>query len=221
MRVRSRAWINLHSRVAHAGQSRQARDSEAGWAQALRRAAHTVLGATSGTDARVCRVPPRGRPARAHTGAATTAVSFPSAVAATKIDAVAGDDDLGHFSSNPTTGSLRPPTRCIGWPWNGPNQLRPRRPKAPPKRAIETPDYCNTPQSKAKTTCFFVVPVQTLFQSFARDLDLPRDERPTNIRYSVVEFTGLVQVQMSPQWRTLRRHSNRRLDVQHCTVLQY
>ena len=154
MRVRSRAWINLHSRVAHAGQSRQARDSEAGWAQALRRAAHTVLGATSGTDARVCRVPPRGRPARAHTGAATTAVSFPSAVAATKIDAVAGDDDLGHFSSNPTTGSLRPPTRCIGWPWNGPNQLRPRRPKAPPKRAIETPDYCNTPQSKAKTTCF-------------------------------------------------------------------
>ena len=32
----------------------------------------------------------------------------------------------------------------------------------------------------------------------SRDLDLPRDERPTNIRYSVVEFTGLVQVQMSP-----------------------
>ena len=91
--------------------------------------AHTVLGAPSGTDARVCRVPPRGRPARAHTGAATTAVSFPSAVAATKIDAVAGDDDLGDFSSNPTTGSLRPPTRCIGWPWNGPNQLRPRRRK--------------------------------------------------------------------------------------------
>ena len=48
----------------------------------------------------------------------------------------------------------------------------------------------------------------------SRDLDLPRDERPTNIRYSVVEFTGLVQVQMSPQGRTLRRHSNRRLDVQ-------
>ena len=44
----------------------------------------------------------------------------------------------------------------------------------------------------------------------SRDLDLPRDERPTNIRYSVVEFTGLVQVQMSPQGRTLRRHSNRR-----------
>ena len=34
----------------------------------------------------------------------------------------------------------------------------------------------------------------------SRDLDLPRDERPTNTRrYSVVEFTGLVQVQMSPQ----------------------
>ena len=48
----------------------------------------------------------------------------------------------------------------------------------------------------------------------SRDLDLPRDERPTNIRYSVVEFTGLVQVQMSPQGRTLRRHSNRRPDVQ-------
>ena len=46
----------------------------------------------------------------------------------------------------------------------------------------------------------------------SRDLDLPRDERPTNIRYSVVEFTGLVQVQMSPQGRTLRRHSNRRPD---------
>ena len=26
-----------------------------------------------------------------------------------------------------------------------------------------------------------------------RDIDLPRDERPTNTRYSVVEFTGLVQ----------------------------
>ena len=48
----------------------------------------------------------------------------------------------------------------------------------------------------------------------SRDLDLPRDERQTNIRYSVVEFTGLVQVQMSPQGRTLRRHSNRRPDVQ-------
>ena len=45
----------------------------------------------------------------------------------------------------------------------------------------------------------------------SRDLDLPRDERQTNIRYSVVEFTGLVQVQMSPQGRTLRRHSNRRV----------
>ena len=48
----------------------------------------------------------------------------------------------------------------------------------------------------------------------SRDLDLPRDERPTNIRYSVVEFTGLVQVQMSPQGRTLRRHTNRSPDVQ-------
>ena len=28
----------------------------------------------------------------------------------------------------------------------------------------------------------------------SRDLDLPRDERQTKIRYSVVEFTGLVQV---------------------------
>ena len=148
--MRSRAWINLHSRVAHAGQSRQARDSEAGWAQALRRAAHTVLGATSGTDARVRRVPPRGRPARAHTGAATTAVSFPSAVAATKIDAVAGDDDLGDFSSNPTTGSLRPPTRCIGWPWNGPNQLRPRRPKAPPKRALTENERCVGTDNRAQ-----------------------------------------------------------------------
>ena len=71
---------------------------------------------------------------------------------------------------------------------------------------------------KQKQHVFCRSPVQTLFQSFARDLDLPRDERPTIIRYSIVEFTGLVQVQMSPQWRTLRRHSNRRLDVQHCTL---
>ena len=33
-------------------------------------------------------------------------------------------------------------------------------------------------------------------------------------RYSVVEFPGLVQVQMSPQGRTLRGHRNRRPDVQ-------
>ena len=52
----------------------------------------------------------------------------------------------------------------------------------------------------------------------SRDLDLPRDERQTNIRYSVVEFTGLVQVQMSPQGRTLRRHSNRRPDVHSGTT---
>ena len=38
-----------------------------------------------------------------------------------------------------------------------------------------------------------------------------------------MEFTGLVQVQMSPQGRTLRRHSNRRLDVQtlQCEVLPH
>ena len=35
----------------------------------------------------------------------------------------------------------------------------------------------------------------------SRDLNLPGDERPTNMRYSVVEFTGLVQVQMSLQGR--------------------
>ena len=43
----------------------------------------------------------------------------------------------------------------------------------------------------------------------SRDLDLPRDERPTNTR-NVVEFTGLEQVQSSPLGPTLRRHSNRR-----------
>ena len=32
------------------------------------------------------------------------------------------------------------------------------------------------------------------------NLDLPRNERPTNTRYSVVEFTGLEQVEMSPEF---------------------
>ena len=60
--------------------------------------------------------------------------------------------------------------------------------------------------SGTETRCVSLTPT-------SRDLDLPRDERPTNKRYSVVEFTGLVQVQMSPQRRTLRHHSNRDQDV--------
>lgn len=46
----------------------------------------------------------------------------------------------------------------------------------------------------------------------SRDLDLPRDERQTNIRYSVVEFTGLVQVQMSSKGR--KRYVDTVTDVQ-------